>query len=155
MYIPKYYLAIKAKIKVNAFPTSEHAIFVQTMTPRGRLGHIGRGVGALGVQNKNEQRKMMFFKSGLLNNSYFYENIIMQFTYEFVCIIISWMSLEPQVGTRFCKRIYQEQSFNFFLLKFISSKSFHLCTFDSRLYQSLSHGDIYIKKKKKKTFQLL
>lgn len=44
MYIPKYYLAIKAKIRVNAFPTSEHARFVQTMTPRGRLGaHWGGG----------------------------------------------------------------------------------------------------------------
>lgn len=146
MYIPKYYLAIKAKIRVNTSPTSEHAILGVGW------GHIGKGGGALGVQHKNEQSKMMFFISGLLNNSYIYENIIMQFKYEFVCIIISWMRLEPQVGTRFCKRIYQEQSFNFFLLKFISSKSFHLCTFDSRFFQSLSHGDIYIKKKKKKKF---
>lgn len=43
MYIPKYYLAIKAKIRINAFPTSEHARFVQTMTPRGRLGAHGGG----------------------------------------------------------------------------------------------------------------
>lgn len=47
MYIPKYYLAIKAKIRVNAFPTSEHARFVQTMTPRGRLrAHWGGGGGS-------------------------------------------------------------------------------------------------------------
>lgn len=44
MYIPKYYLAIKAKIRVNTF-TSEHARFVQTMTPKGRLGAHWEGGG--------------------------------------------------------------------------------------------------------------
>lgn len=39
MYIPKYYLAIKAKIRVNTSPTSEHAILGVGW------GHIGKGGG--------------------------------------------------------------------------------------------------------------